>query len=72
MAKPLVFASGQMPGACANGHYFSPGTFDLSWMTCTCSTAANGGHHVVECRAEGCGVLWYDPPHDESVAPKMW
>jgi hypothetical protein len=72
LSRPLVFASGDMPGACENGHYYEPGSWQLSWMTCTCPTARDGGHHVVECRAEGCGVLWFDPRHDPDVKARMW
>jgi hypothetical protein len=65
-----VYASGAPPAVCANGHYFGPGTYFVSWLPCPDCPTPSGGHHRFECGV--CGDIQWDPPHDESLPARMW
>lgn len=57
-----------LPTQCENGHPWGPGRVIVSWQGCCYSLEPFAGHRVARCRTEGCGSVWYDPPHDATPA----
>jgi len=63
------------PAQCAAGHPWGPGKVIVSWQPCHCGPAravlpTGSGHRTISCRAQGCGAIHYDPPHDPAYRPR--
>jgi hypothetical protein len=53
------------PTQCSKGHPWAPGLITVSWLPCSeCPGGRKNhdGHLRVSC-GEGCGSVWYRPPH---------
>jgi hypothetical protein len=61
-------AYGEHPDFCLNGHALTGPhkDFSLSWLPCSCNLqpGRGRGHLTLTCHKDGCGLHWYDPPHD--------